>query len=238
MPARSIVSNRNQMRQAREVLKALPPKQREELRYQGIGPGDSYIGMWRMVNAYRFKLNALCKAQARDNVYPGGMSSSSLCRSEGRGAGQLIFGTRLGRHARARAAVLLVPGVGPMPRILGLHALPPCGEGRGVESVMVVAAAKHVALNMLLAIPSMEPPNAPEIHHPRPKPDELLAARRRARFALLCRRHGPEERLSTRLRGHARGGPLRREQRAAYTRRSGAGRRSASVSRSSETSKS
>jgi hypothetical protein len=70
MPARSIVSNRNQMRQAREVLKALPPKQREELRYQGIGPGDSYIGMWRMVNAYRFELNALCKAQARDNVTP------------------------------------------------------------------------------------------------------------------------------------------------------------------------
>jgi hypothetical protein len=70
MPARSTVSNRNQMRQAREVLKALPPKQREELRYHGIGPGDSYIGMWRMVNAYRFKLNALCKAQARDNVTP------------------------------------------------------------------------------------------------------------------------------------------------------------------------
>jgi hypothetical protein len=70
MPARSTVSNRNQMRQAREVLKALPPKQREELRYRGIGPGDSYIGMWRMVNAYRFKLNALCKAQARDNVTP------------------------------------------------------------------------------------------------------------------------------------------------------------------------
>jgi hypothetical protein len=78
-----------------------------------------------------------------------------------------------------------------MPRILGLHALPPCGEGRGVESVMVVAAAKHVALNMLLAIPSMEPPNAPEIHHPRPKPDELLAARRRARFqAAFCSMDG------------------------------------------------
>jgi hypothetical protein len=33
--------------------------EREELRYQGIGPGDNYIGMWRMVNAHRFRLNAL-----------------------------------------------------------------------------------------------------------------------------------------------------------------------------------
>jgi hypothetical protein len=32
MPARSIISNRNQMRQARETLKALPLEQREELR--------------------------------------------------------------------------------------------------------------------------------------------------------------------------------------------------------------
>jgi hypothetical protein len=42
MPARSIVSNRNQMRQAREALKAVPLEQREELRRNGIGPGDSY----------------------------------------------------------------------------------------------------------------------------------------------------------------------------------------------------
>jgi hypothetical protein len=58
------------MRQTREALRALPPKQREELHYQGIGPGDSYIGMWRMVNAYRFKLNALYKDQKRDDVTP------------------------------------------------------------------------------------------------------------------------------------------------------------------------
>ena len=25
----------------------VPPKQREELRFNGIGPGDSYLGMWR-----------------------------------------------------------------------------------------------------------------------------------------------------------------------------------------------
>ena len=67
MPARSIVSNRNQMRQAREALRALPPEQREELWYGGIGPGDSYIGMWRMVNACRFRLNAF-KDQARADV--------------------------------------------------------------------------------------------------------------------------------------------------------------------------
>ena len=70
MPAHSIVSNRKQMRQAREAMRDLPPKQREELHYQGIGPGDSYIGMWRMVNAYRSKLNALFKDKARDDVTP------------------------------------------------------------------------------------------------------------------------------------------------------------------------
>jgi hypothetical protein len=47
-PTRSIVLNRNKMRKAREALKALPPEQREELRYQGIGPDDSYVGMWRI----------------------------------------------------------------------------------------------------------------------------------------------------------------------------------------------
>ena len=68
MPARSTVSNRNQMRQAREALTALPAEQREQLRYQDIGPGDSYVGLWRMVNAHRFRLNALCKARTRAEV--------------------------------------------------------------------------------------------------------------------------------------------------------------------------
>jgi hypothetical protein len=58
------------MRKAREALKALPPEQREQLWYGGIGPGDSYIGMWRMVNAYRFRLNALFKDQTRADVPP------------------------------------------------------------------------------------------------------------------------------------------------------------------------
>jgi hypothetical protein len=29
------------------------------LRYKGIGPGDSFVGMWRMVNFYRYRLNIL-----------------------------------------------------------------------------------------------------------------------------------------------------------------------------------
>jgi hypothetical protein len=65
-----MILNRNQMRKARDSLKALPPEQREQLRYQGIGPGDSYIGMWRMVNCYRFRVNALCKAKTRADVTP------------------------------------------------------------------------------------------------------------------------------------------------------------------------
>jgi len=34
LPARSIVLNRNQMRKAKEALKALSPERREELRYK------------------------------------------------------------------------------------------------------------------------------------------------------------------------------------------------------------
>jgi len=56
MPARSIVSNRK-MRKAREALRALPPEQREELRFNNIGPGDSYVGIWRVVNTYRRRFN-------------------------------------------------------------------------------------------------------------------------------------------------------------------------------------
>jgi hypothetical protein len=67
------------MRQAREALKALPPEEREQLWYGGIGPGDSYIGMWRMVNAYRFRLNALFKGQTRADVPP--LRSANLKRT-------------------------------------------------------------------------------------------------------------------------------------------------------------
>jgi hypothetical protein len=31
----------------------MPPEKRDELRYQGLGPGDAYIVMWRALNLYR-----------------------------------------------------------------------------------------------------------------------------------------------------------------------------------------
>jgi hypothetical protein len=40
-------------------LRALPAEEREDLIYDDIGPGDSYVGMWRMVNYYRYRLNIL-----------------------------------------------------------------------------------------------------------------------------------------------------------------------------------
>jgi hypothetical protein len=65
MPARSIVSNRNQMRKAREALGVLPPEQREDLRFHNIGPGDSYIGLWRIVNHYRHRLFGIQSSLAK-----------------------------------------------------------------------------------------------------------------------------------------------------------------------------
>jgi hypothetical protein len=56
MPARSIIKNRHQLRQAREALKGLPPKEREALHWNGIGPGDGYIGFWKTVKYYRQKI--------------------------------------------------------------------------------------------------------------------------------------------------------------------------------------
>jgi hypothetical protein len=41
---------------SREALRSPPPEQREELRWNGIGPRDSYIGLWRMVNRHRHRL--------------------------------------------------------------------------------------------------------------------------------------------------------------------------------------
>ena len=32
-------------------------EQREELRFNNIGPGDSYVGIWRVVNTYRRRFN-------------------------------------------------------------------------------------------------------------------------------------------------------------------------------------
>jgi hypothetical protein len=59
MPARSTVSNRTKLRKAREEMKALPREQRDQLRYNGIGPGDGYVGMWRMLNRDRRRLEGV-----------------------------------------------------------------------------------------------------------------------------------------------------------------------------------
>jgi hypothetical protein len=48
--------NRSQLKRAHEELRRLPAEQREELRYHGIGPGDSYVGMWRLLNRDRRRL--------------------------------------------------------------------------------------------------------------------------------------------------------------------------------------
>ena len=46
MPRRkeTLFTNRKAMKQAREELRALPAEERDALVYDGIGPGDSYIG--------------------------------------------------------------------------------------------------------------------------------------------------------------------------------------------------
>jgi hypothetical protein len=60
--------NRSQLKKAREELRRLPPEQREELRYNGIGPGDSYVGMWRMLNRDRYHLEQIEQKMAAINL--------------------------------------------------------------------------------------------------------------------------------------------------------------------------
>jgi hypothetical protein len=40
-----------------EAIAALPPEKRDELRFAGLGPGDAYIVMWRVLNTYRREPN-------------------------------------------------------------------------------------------------------------------------------------------------------------------------------------
>jgi hypothetical protein len=56
MPASSAGKNRSKIRKAREELRALPPERREDLIYDNIDPGDSYVGMWTMVKFYLYQL--------------------------------------------------------------------------------------------------------------------------------------------------------------------------------------
>jgi hypothetical protein len=64
------VPNRNKLRKAREAVKALPPKQREALRWAGIGPGESYLGVWRFVTHFRHRLTGVQSAMAREDISP------------------------------------------------------------------------------------------------------------------------------------------------------------------------
>jgi len=63
-------SNRKQMKSARETLKALSPEQREALWWNGLRPGMSYDGMWRMLNRYRRRLASLDGQLDRSWVLP------------------------------------------------------------------------------------------------------------------------------------------------------------------------
>jgi hypothetical protein len=49
-------TNRDKLRKPREALKALPLPSARHCIGTGIGPGDSYIGLWRTVNHYRGKI--------------------------------------------------------------------------------------------------------------------------------------------------------------------------------------
>jgi hypothetical protein len=68
MPAHSIIKNRHQLRQAREALKGLPPKEREALYWNGIGPGDGYIGFWKTVKYYRQKIAGIERELRNDKL--------------------------------------------------------------------------------------------------------------------------------------------------------------------------
>jgi hypothetical protein len=47
---------RNKIAAAHKELAALTPGDRNSLHWRGIGPGDSYVGIWRLLNLYRMKL--------------------------------------------------------------------------------------------------------------------------------------------------------------------------------------
>jgi hypothetical protein len=49
---------------------ALAPEQRKGLHYNGIGPGDSYVGTWVLLNFYRRKLTDTLKALTNEKTTP------------------------------------------------------------------------------------------------------------------------------------------------------------------------
>lgn len=63
-------SNRALLKKAREELRGLPTKERNALFYDGIGPGDSYVGFWRMVNSYRHRVKSIQAILSIDEAKP------------------------------------------------------------------------------------------------------------------------------------------------------------------------
>jgi hypothetical protein len=61
---------RNKIAAAHKELAALTPEQRKGLHYNGIGPGDSYVGTWVLLNFYRRKLTHTLKALTNEKTSP------------------------------------------------------------------------------------------------------------------------------------------------------------------------
>lgn len=56
------------MQQTRRTLAALPPAKRDELHWAGLGPGDGYIGTWKMVHSLRHTLIGIMDNLHRDDL--------------------------------------------------------------------------------------------------------------------------------------------------------------------------
>jgi hypothetical protein len=94
-------TNRDKLRKSREALKALDPEKREALYWNGIGPGDSYIGLWRAVNHYRAKIAGYQSELRTGNLKPS--KRQELERAERYYAEQVvaIYGRLLGHEKPA-----------------------------------------------------------------------------------------------------------------------------------------
>jgi hypothetical protein len=70
VPPRTKITNRKMLRKAREALQSISPKERDSLRFNGVGPGESYIGMWRIVTNYRHRVAQIQGMMARPRIAP------------------------------------------------------------------------------------------------------------------------------------------------------------------------
>jgi hypothetical protein len=65
---KEVIENKKQMRFGRELLKALPPAKRDELYWAGLGPGEGYIGTWKIVHSLRHSLMIINRALTLDDL--------------------------------------------------------------------------------------------------------------------------------------------------------------------------